>query len=246
MKRIFLTLFGIIFITNRLVFSTPIDTLREIGKYHDPLVWALPTGILFILDKPLTNYYLNEIEPKMNQLGFHRWMNDANLFNTLTGLYLLNGRIQNKKFQQLTVMGGEALLTSHFIAQGLKHLFGRERPLNATHPHNWGNLKMDLFGPYTSFPSSHATWYFSLSTILGKVIENETAGDLIGLTAFTLVVGHNHWISDMWIGYLLGKAIGLYVWEKYQKEDLSGHWLIMPYVGTGQGTTNGILFVKTW
>ena len=116
-----------------------------------------------------------------------------------------------------------------FIAQGLKHVFGRSRP-NLTHdgPYSWGHGGFDIYGPYTSFPSSHATLYFACSTVLGKTLENEWLGDGIGAFAYFSLTGHNHWGSDMWIGYLLGKSIGNYVWDKQLNNNFSHQWFIYP------------------
>ncbi len=142
----------------------------------------------------------------------------------------MNANWQNKQVSQLTYLGARALLTSHFISQGLKHVVGRERPTHTDNPHNWFNYSdLDPFGPYSSFPSSHATWYFSFTTVAGKVYNRPVLADVVGVGLYFCLPNHNHWSSDMWMGYLLGKAIGNYTWRMGKDQDLEKQWFIYPF-----------------
>jgi hypothetical protein len=64
--------------------------------------------------------------------------------------------------------------------------------------------------------------------VLGKAIKNEWLGDAIGLVCFFSMTEHYHWASDIFVGYLLGKAIAGYVWDKKAHENLKDQWLIYP------------------
>jgi hypothetical protein len=155
---------------------------------------------------------------------------DRSTFNAIYGLYLANFAINDPKLRKFTYCAGEATMDAFWISQTLKHVFGRARPnLSNKGPYSWFNYEStDTMSPNTSFPSTHGTVYFALSTIIGKSIENEVVGDCIGVLMYTNIYNHNHWVSDMFVSYLLGKAIAIYVWEKRSKQELSQHWWIYP------------------
>ncbi len=210
---------------------------ESLFKYHSPWAWVGVTSLLFIVDQPVTHFYLKDIEPRVKQAQIEKVINDRNLFNFVYLLRQLNIDLQDDQLTQLSYLGGQALINSHFVAQSLKHVFGRARPvLTDSGPHDWGHLETDLFGPYTAFPSSHATWYFSFFTIAGKVYGNELGADLLGAAAYFSIVNHNHWSSDMWMGYLLGKAIGNYVWETGRNKPLAEQWFVFPVAMPGHLT----------
>lgn len=127
------------------------------------------------------------------------------------------------------------------LSMGMKFLTGRSRPQYAANAQDWFHLgHSDTFGRFTAFPSSHATIYFSISTIWGKMLQDEFLGDLLGGANFLIMEGeHNHYVSDMVMGYLLGKAIGNYVWAQHAQDDLTSAWVIYPIYLTKDDTYFG-------
>jgi hypothetical protein len=204
---------------------------QNILSHHSIFIWTIPTIILFTFDDHLTQFYLNEIESRVRygrEKGYIFPLNDHFIFSTLKSLHIYNASyLNNDKLYRFSYSTSEAIVDSYFVAQSIKMITGRARPvLSNKGPYSWFSPTLDPFGANTSFPSLHATYYFSVSTILGKSIDNEILGDVVGLTAFLCVVDHNHWISDIWIGYLLGKSIGYYVWHKNKNIDLHEKWWV--------------------
>ena len=209
------------------------DFIRSPGKnilsHHNFFTWTIPTFILFGLDYKLTHFYINEVEVVIRNAreeGYIVSLDDSLIFNCLKALHILNAvYLDNCKLYRFTHMASEAIIDSYFVSQSIKMLTGRARPiLSDEGPNSWLHPTLDPMGKHTSFPSLHATYFFSLSTIIGKSINNEIMGDVIGIVSYFSVVGHNHWISDMWIGYLLGKSIGNYVWNKNKHIDFRDKW----------------------
>jgi hypothetical protein len=220
---------------------------QNLISQQDLLLWTIPTLTLFIFDEEITNYYLTDLFPGWKQtaadIPLLAQNRDNLMFESVKALFFWENLYPNTELKKFVYSAGEAMIDSFFVSQSLKHVFGRARPVLANEgPHSWGNLAFDTGGPYTAFPSTHATVYFAFSTILGKSLHNETLGDFLGaLNFFVLNGNHNHWMSDMWIGYLLGKSIGNYVWEKKSNQDLSDQWFVYPSFYPGEGNTFPVL-----
>lgn len=204
---------------------------KNILSYHSAYVWTLPTIVFFAFDNELTNLYLNNIEPNVRygvKEGYIYPLYDYMIFSSLKSVHILNSTYLNdNKLYRFTYSVSEAIVDSYFIAQGIKMITGRARPvLSNRDPYSWFNPSLDPLGTNTSFPSLHATYFFAVSTIIGKYLDNEIFGDVIGIVAFLSIPGANHWLTDIWIGYLLGKSIGYYVWHKNKNTDLRDKWWV--------------------
>lgn len=226
--------------------TSPNSLTKQVPWY----LWVGPTLLLYAYDKPLTDFYQQNIDATLRK-NFHAVNGplhmDHNIYWGLSALFVMNDYYKDERLRQLTYLGGEAMMDGWFVSQSLKHIIGRARPSSGEGPLNWGRLDTDLYGPYTSMPSGHATTYFAMSTIIGKVYGNEWLGDLAGATYYFLEVGHNHWMTDIWMGYLFGKAIGNYVWNK-RSHSLSSRpydeWLIYPtFRSTSQ---SGFPMISFW
>ncbi len=223
---------------------------ENIFSYHSIFTWTIPTIILFGLDNQLTQFYTSEIETRVKtgrEQGYIFPLNDHIIFSSLKSFHIYNASYLNDdKLYRFTYSASEAIVDSYFVAQSIKMITGRARPvLSNKGPNSWFRPTLDPFGADTSFPSLHATYYFSLSTIIGKAINNEILADIIGLAAFLSVTGHNHWISDIWIGYLLGKSIGYYVWYKNKNTDLRDKlWVHLEFRANVVGPHPSISFLK--
>ncbi|MEK6556978.1 MAG: phosphatase PAP2 family protein [Candidatus Margulisiibacteriota bacterium] len=193
-------------------------------RQHPLWLWTVPTVLMMANDQSLTDAYQNNIDKRIAPL-----MTDHVLYDIPQVLFVLNMILEDTELRHLVYCLGETLTDSLFVAQGLKHVVGRSRPyLTQDGPYSWGHGGTEIFGPYTSFPSSHATIYSSFFSTMGKYFKNELLWDGVGVATFVSLSGHNHWISDMWFGYLLGKAISGYVWDKNSGKNLEQNWWIYP------------------
>lgn len=107
-------------------------------------------------------------------------------------------------------------IAAGLIAGGLKLLIRRERPVlhdGAYVFRPWDEFSIDVTG--LGMPSSHAAVAFSVATILTKM-EPWPVGVWIFLAlgcGFARLVGGAHFLSDVYVGGVLGVVCALGVWR---------------------------------
>lgn len=206
---------------------------KSLFKHHSWKLWTIPMVLLFTVDKPVTEFYENDIAPALKKCSLMEIFNinpDHALLGFVNYLYIFNTSWKNKGVQRFVHCASEAILDAYLVSMSLKFLTGRARPFAKEGPHSWGNIGTKLRGPYTDFPSTHATVYHAFWTIVGQALEKELLCDFAGaLSYYVLVKDHNHWMSSMFTGYLLGKAIGKFVWEKNKNQNFDKRWYVYPF-----------------
>jgi hypothetical protein len=182
------------------------------------------TGFLHDHIEPNIDYSLPDIDPKDRIPNVTQ--DDPYILYPIIGLYAGSLIINNKKGQVVAVNAIKSLGYSCVITQlVLKSITSRNRPqrkINDTNPvvEPWTKNPWD-FGNYgkiyltagpnrgTSFPSFHTTAYFAVA----KVFQMEYNNYWIPYTFVTAVFlsnikGHDHWVSDLLVGGLVGTIIG--------------------------------------
>lgn len=198
-------------------------------------LYAAGTLALILTDKVTTKFVHQHIEPNVNYslpniaIGNNKtdWLsgNDAYLSYPIIGLYLGSVITNDERGQYAAFNAIKAVTHSIIITQlGLKTIFGRNRPyrpLNTTETNvePWTTDPLDFFNKRdnylftdvrgSSFPSLHATAYFAIA----KVFQMEYDNYWIPYGVMSLVFladfdGHNHWLSDMVVGGVVGTVIG--------------------------------------
>lgn len=182
------------------------------------------TGFLHDHIEPNIVYSLPDIDPE-NTIP-HVTGDDPYIIYPILGLYAGSLIINNKKGQVVSVNAMKSLAYSYVITQiVLKTIASRNRPQRkinddnpvvepwTKNPWDFGNYEKINFtaGPNgsTSFPSFHATAYFAVA----KVFQMEYNNYWIPYTFVTAVFlsnikGHEHWVSDLLVGGLIGTIIG--------------------------------------
>ncbi|MFC2126775.1 phosphatase PAP2 family protein [Bacteroidota bacterium] len=190
---------------------------------------------LIAIDKYTTSFLHNHIEPAIDYKipniaignNTYPWIssNDAYISYPLIGLYAGSIITNSEKGQIAAVNSFKALsysiLISHLI---FKAVFARNRPFRRVDsslpapepwtkdPWDFGNfhsIKLNSHAYGTAFPSLHATAFFSIA----KVIQMEYDNYWIPYTFMSAVFladikGHNHWVSDLVLGGIIGTIIG--------------------------------------
>lgn len=174
------------------------------------------------------DYRLPNLTPHFLRSSRNVWINNTeNTYLTypIIGIYLGSLITNNEKGQFVGANAFKAIAYSTLITQvTLKSIFGRnrpERPLNTTtigHPHtsnNWdffnGRQNTIIFQDPngTAFPSMHVTTYFALAKVLQMEYDNYWVPyGLMTVVFFSNVKAHNHWVSDMVFGGIVGTLIG--------------------------------------
>lgn len=202
------------------------------GKY------ALGLLGLVALDKYTTEFWHNYVEPaiqykipdpapiKNNIPWLHG--NDAYITYPLIGLYTGSLITKNEKGQIAATNAFRSMAYSFVISHlALKAIFARNRPyregyiVDGINRNHWSYTKDHWdFGNFhpiypgsvqngTAFPSLHATAFFAVA----KVIQMEYDNYLLPYTFMAGVFladirSHNHWVSDLVFGGIIGTIIG--------------------------------------
>ncbi len=155
----------------------------------------------------------------------------------LTGYYMGSLAFKHKKGQVGVMLTYKAIATSYLVSHlVLKSVFARKRPYNpldGPYPpeglpdgfttnnwdfgnYSWPSLSSSREG--SSFPSFHFTMYFALARVLHRTWGNPWVayGILLAglLPDFDL---HNHWVSDMFMGAVIGTVIGEVIYKNFEK-----------------------------
>jgi len=136
--------------------------------------------------------------------------------NTLSGI--VNDDYLNRKVAFEII---QSALYTGLITQLMKITFGRSRPYNDNGAFSFAPLTLFSDDDW-SFPSGHTSLGFSLSTILSENTSNGTLKILYYvpaiLTAYSRVYEDKHWVSDVFIGALIGYSVGKWV-SKIHKQN---------------------------
>lgn len=215
---------------------------------------------LVLVDKPVTQFYQQHIEPQINyalpELSNSPILrgSDGYLVLGVTANYLGGVLASNRKAQETSIMAGKAMAYSYLFAQLVgKSLTGRNRPVSdlstcsgdpppfTCDPYDFGHFhpptfSSDAYG--TAMPSFHFTMYFAVARVYARSYDNywlpyTMAAGLLGSN----IKGHQHWVSDMVAGGLLGTFIGNRIVDSYQsrvkKRKLLSNWDVYPYAVSG-------------
>jgi uncharacterized membrane protein YeaQ/YmgE (transglycosylase-associated protein family) len=162
----------------------------------------------------------------------------------LSGAYAGSVIASDAKGQAAALLSAKAMtysyITSHVI---LKTLFGRNRPhrylSNCSNAGeviepgftcdnlDFGNGRDNVFksgGAATAMPSFHATMLFSVARVYQQTYDDYLIPYSVAAALFAHEgKGHNHWISDLFLGGIIGTVIGDVVTDNFfgDNKDLS-------------------------
>lgn len=138
--------------------------------------------------------------------------------NALTGI--ANNDYMNKKVAFEII---QSALYTGLITQLMKVTFGRSRPYKNEGSSNFSPINFSGDDEW-SFPSGHTSLGFSLSTVLSLNAKNEFMKVLYYLpallTAYSRVYQDKHWISDVFLGAVIGYAIGKWTVRIHDQNDV--------------------------
>lgn len=233
-------------------FSAMGNRVRD--NWLETSAYTAGVGLLILADKPLTRFHQDVMEKhinyklpelpnvKLSEKNYLLGRHDAYLVYSLAGLYTGSLIANYTTGQRAALNSFKAMAYSYVITQlGLKTIFARQRPeptLSTTddavgteytrNPYDFFNFRAIRFGSggyATAFPSFHATAYYAVAQVLAMEFNNYW----IPYGAATIIFfadlrSHQHWVSDMVAGGLIGSLIGQGIvlgtrrLEKRQKE----------------------------
>ena len=177
--------------------------------------------------------------PNVPVLG--RWGGgvDGWMYTGVTGMYAAGLLTGNEKMQEAGILTVKAVVESYVVSHiVLKTLVARHRPArplgvygetDRDSQYPFVHSPLDFFNfhvPYlhsdaygTGFPSYHATMFFAFASVNAKVFENKWIPYGLATTALLYDIrGHNHWVSELVAGAVIGEFIGKVVYENYHKQ----------------------------
>ena len=181
---------------------------KDIGNF----VIVCGTGILlYAFDDDIQQMFEGNTEQTSDAAkAITSFGNGAVLTGLIAALYTGGEISDNDSLRKTSLLSLESLVTSGIIVRGMKIIFGRARPetggpKNIFYP-------FSLTSSYNSFPSGHSSSAFAVVTVIAtqskKVYVDVLAYGLATLVAASRVYMNKHWTSDVFIGSVIGYAVG--------------------------------------
>ncbi len=181
------------------------------------------------------NKWVDSFSPIITLLG------DGNVSLGISGLFYLSGAIfKDKKAKNTSKLVLMSLIHSGVVVQLIKHLAGRQRPEAQNGVDHWEGPagffkryknKRDMF--YDAFPSGHTITVWSTATVIAHQYNKSPVVPLIcyglaTLSGLSRITEDKHWFSDVFVGAILGFAIGKFIYKKRSQK-----FMIMPITKKG-------------
>ena len=163
---------------------------------------------------------------------------DGWMYTGVTAMYAAGVLTGHEKMQEAGILTTKAVVESYVVSHIiLKTLVARHRPARPLGDYSqtdrdsqypFVHSPLDFFNfhvPYlhsdaygTGFPSYHATMFFAFASINAKVFDNKWIPYGLATTALLYDIrGHNHWVSELVAGAVIGEFIGKVVYENYHE-----------------------------
>jgi membrane-associated phospholipid phosphatase len=202
-------------------------------KGKDFLLWggvALVTGVLIVKDEAIyreikefqeKNEWVDDISPKVTRLGLGEW----NL--GIAGAFYLGGLLfKDKKAKETARLTLMTYIHTSIVVQLGKHLTGRQRPSWDNGSDHWAGpagffkrYKEGEISHYDAFPSGHTITIFGTATVVAEMYKKTIWVPVLSYSLATMcglsrITEDTHWLSDVFLGAVLGYAIGKYIVKK--------------------------------
>ncbi|MGA3318244.1 MAG: capsule assembly Wzi family protein [Candidatus Korobacteraceae bacterium] len=187
------------------IWTSPFHLKPADAKWLVPMS-GIATG-LFVTD-PQSSYAM-----RLDHLHALRVASDAGVASAagMTGAMYIWGHVtHNERARETGVLATEAMINAIGVDYAMSFATGRERPI----PSNFQNI---FYHGGTSFPSDHAalTWAFA------SVVAQEYPRPIAEVGAYGLALGvslaraasDEHFLSDVFVGGLLGYQIGRHIYK---------------------------------
>jgi len=202
------------------VYSSPMKWDRE-----DYLRFSVVTGtglFLFVLDKSLyesvqrkKTQASDEVFSYVTDLG-----HGAFLAGVSTLLYTAGEISKNDDLRKIGLYSLQSWLTAGLLVTGTKIFVGRTRPYGEQGAHFF--RPFDFSSKNHSFPSGHAASAFAVAAVI-----SEYSGMFVDIFCYSLAAGvafsrvhlEKHWMSDVFVGSVLGYFIGKKVCDLNAQRD---------------------------
>lgn len=223
-------------------------------KGKDFAIWggvALATGVLIANDETIyrevkefqgKHKWVDDVSSKITNLGLGQWTLGA------AGAFYLGGLIfKDKKAKETARLTLMTFIHTGIVVQLGKHLTGRQRPSwndgTGSGKDDWhwlkgffNRYKEGQLAKYDAFPSGHTITVFGTATVIAEMYKKTVwvpvlCYSLATLCGLSRITEDTHWLSDVFLGTVLGYAIGKYV---VKTRNRLGKLTIYPVANTHQ------------
>lgn len=134
------------------------------------------------------------------------------LLGLMATMYIGGEAFKEDSLRKTALMSLESFAIGGVIVTGLKFILGRRRPLVGNGPLDFNFFSFKIADSTHSFPSGHSVSAFAVASVIAGQSDNPVVGavsyGLASLVAFSRINNNAHWISDVFVGSLLGYFIG--------------------------------------
>lgn len=213
--------------------------------------FVLGTAALISVDRQTTAFWQDKVEPAFSGFSLPPLLASRNIsaetqyvIATIGLTYAGGLAFNNERAQTAALLSTKAIAYSYITTQLiLKPVFGRLRPVSnlstftgdpdiyTTDPWDFGHGGGIPWtgGAYaTSMPSYHFTQYFALARVYSGIYDNKFWPYLAaGVISVANIRGHNHWVSDMVAGAVIGTGIGNLILNNYENRKTAQDGLVI-------------------
>ncbi|MFW6131242.1 MAG: phosphatase PAP2 family protein [Candidatus Aminicenantaceae bacterium] len=184
----------------------------------------LGTGILlYTVDSDCHDWFQTHRNETSDDIsGFISYFGDGGCLTGFASALYISGEIAgDKKLRKTALLSLESLLASGLLVWSIKFISGRARPYteesyNFFHP-------FSLKSRYNSFPSGHSSSAFAVATVIANQSDSTLIDifsySLASLAAISRIHDNKHWISDVFIGSMIGYFVGKKICSLNSKEN---------------------------
>ncbi len=185
-------------------------------QLHDSFVYNLDRAVERAMTAP--SLQLDSVLHAFGVAG--NWWGGPGLIYFAVVITVVGVRWRKRALAECGVRGLEAVIVASAISGVAKGLLGRERPfVSPGVPWHWNFNHGWVDARYFSMPSGHTTAAWAFATAICIVAARFTSGTRLTVTiaalatafivAFARVYTHQHWISDVIVGAVLGGSVGI-------------------------------------
>lgn len=183
------------------------------GKDYFTLAAVVGTGALcFLSDQNIKKW----VDSNNTGLFDDIWESITNIGNgvflggLLASYYIVGEVFKLDNMRKIALLGVESFVISGVLVGIFKYSIGRARPYTGESRASFHPFSST--SSHYSFPSGHATSAFSVATVIAEhskeFLVDVTAYGLATLVAMSRIQKNKHWVSDVFIGSVIGILIG--------------------------------------
>ena len=187
---------------------------------RDDAKWIVPSGVGFmalVTTDRITGDKMAEFDRQVKASRIVSYAGSTYGVGAIAATFYLVGRTKNNaRARETGILSAEAVVDSLIVAEGLKAITQRARPLA-------GRERGEFFEGGSSFPSGHSIQAWSVATIVANEYHDRplvqvAAYGIAAAVSISRFTGHKHYLSDVLVGSAMGYGIGRYVYHTHHRQ----------------------------